>query len=336
MKMTYKAAGVDVQTGDRLSHLAKTIAQSTYRPEIWETHGIATFSAKFKAFKEPLLLGATDGVGTKLKIAFAAGEHRSVGIDVVAMCVNDLVRRGAEPLFFLPYIAMNKLKPAVIKQIMQGITRGCRKAGCAIIGGETAELSDIYKLGEYDLAGTAVGIVEKRKIITGDKIRHGDSIIGIASSGLHSNGFTLVRKVVLGKYKLADTPLELRGNSIEEELLTPTEIYVKPILKLLKLNAEIHGIAHITGGGILGKLGSIIAKQLTAHIKSDSWIQPPIFSLIQKLGNIEEKEMYRTFNMGLGMILIIRESDLTKLDDLGQKYYVIGRIEKGTQPVMLH
>lgn len=327
--LIYKQAGVDIKKGDQASFQSFLLARKTYRKEVREISGIPVFSARFAEYKNPCFLGATDGVGTKLKIAFASGIHSTVGIDLVAMSVNDLIRRGAEPLIFLPYLATSKIIPEVAKEIAMGIVEGCQQAGCTILGGETAELPDFYKRGEYDLAATAIGIVDREKIITGEKIKEGDQILALPSSGLHSNGFSLVRKVLLPTFALNDKVPELGGKTLALELLTPTRIYVKSILSLLKKGIEIHGLAHITGGGIISKLGKIIPKNLSAKINKKAWQPQPIFSLIQKTGKVEEEEMFRTFNMGLGIILVVPR-ELTKkiLKKLPQAIYV-GEIVRG-------
>ncbi len=335
MKKTYKQAGVDIQKGDAASHIAANLSKKTFRSEIEEIQGIPAFSAQFGNYKHPYLLGATDGVGTKLKIAYEAGVHNTVGIDLVAMCVNDLVRRGAEPLFFLPYLGIQKINTETTTHIMEGIVEGCKQANCSIIGGETAELTDIYKQGEYDLAGTAVGVVEKENIITGKTIRENDTLLAIPSSGLHSNGYSFVRKTLLPKFSLSDTIPDLATKTLAEELLAPTRIYVKEILLLLRQNIEIHGIAHITGSGIYGKLGKIIPHGLSAVVNRNSWRPHDIFGLIQKTGNIDEEEMYHTFNMGVGMILAVPEDSVKKIQILIPEIIIIGNIQKGNSPIII-
>lgn len=335
MKNTYKQAGVDIRAGDIASHTAANLAKKTFRNEVEEIQGIPAFSAQLSDYAHPYLLGATDGVGTKLKIAYESVIHNTVGIDLVAMCVNDLARQGAEPLFFLPYLGIQKIDTTVTASIMEGIVEGCKQAHCSIIGGETAELTDIYKQGEYDLAGTAVGVVEKENIITGKTIRENDALLAIPSSGIHSNGYSLVRKTLLPKFLLSDTIPELGTKTLAEELLTPTRIYVKEILSLLKQNIEIHGIAHITGSGIYGKLGKIIPEGLTAFIQKHSWNPQPIFGLIQKTGNIDEEEMFHTFNMGVGMILVVPEDSVKKIQALISEAITVGGIQKGNNSVVI-
>lgn len=302
---TYKDSGVDIEAGDVASQSAKQQSRQTYRPEVTEIGGIAAFDARFGTYKSPLLLGATDGVGTKLKIAIELEKHDTIGIDLVAMCVNDLVRRGAEPLVFLPYVAMQKIVPEIAQQIMEGVVAGCQLANCSIIGGETAELTDIYQQDEYDLAATAVGVVEKTDLISGDAITRGDVVIGVPSSGIHSNGYTLVRKLLLSKYSLLDKPELLRERALGEVLLTPTRIYVRDVLAVLRAGVPVHGIAHITGSGLPGKLGAIIPEGYTAQLKPSTWERHPIFTLIQQEGQIAEEEMYQALNMGIGMCLVV-------------------------------
>ncbi len=342
--MTYKDAGVDISEGERLVSLIKPLAKSTYTGGV--IGGIGgfggAFSGNFKGIKNPVLISGTDGVGTKLKIAFMADKHDSIGIDLVAMCVNDIVTTGARPLFFLDYFSTGSLQAKKAAAVVRGIARGCKDAGCALIGGETAEMPGLYNKGEYDLAGFSVGVVDKSKIIDGKKIRPGDAIIGIASSGLHSNGYSLARKVIFDelKLKLSDRPKGLR-KTIGSELLTPTRIYVKTVLKLtaqLKLKA----ISHITGGGIIENIPRVLPKDTKAVIEKGSWPILPIFSIIQKGGNIDEKEMLRAFNCGIGMVLIVAKRDaektLGKLEALGERAYLIGTVEerkKGQHAVKL-
>lgn len=331
--LTYKQVGVDRLKGDRVSQAAFRLARATYRSEVRQLGGLPAFSAVFRRYRQPFLLGASDGIGTKLKIAFALGMHRTVGIDLVAMSVNDLVRWGAEPIIFLPYLAMAKIEPRITRQINQGITVGCRLANCSILGGETAEMGDFYQPGEYDLAGSAIGLVEKDRLITGKQIRPGDQILALPSSGLHSNGYTLARKVLLSAYSLTDCLPELPGKTLGEELLTPTKIYVRPILKLLKAGVPIHGLAHITGGGLIDKLGKIIPQGLTARILPETLPVLPIFSLIQKRGKIGVREMYHTFNMGVGMVLILPEKSVPQVKRKVSQVLRIGEIKKGSKAV---
>ena len=342
MALTYKTAGVDITKGDKLIDIIKPFARSTFRKEV--IADIGSFGAFFKLdlskYKNPVLVSSTDGVGTKLKIAFMLKKHDTVGIDLVAMCVNDILTSGAEPLFFLDYFATGKLSTKTAADVIKGIANGCKMAGCSLIGGETAEMPGLYNEGEYDLAGFSVGIVERNKIIDGSGIRSGDIIIGLSSNGLHSNGYSLARKLFLGikKYKPNKFIREL-NHTIGEELLKPTRIYVKSILPFLK-TFKIKGMAHITGGGITENLPRIIPEGsgLGAVIKKVSWPVHKIFDIIQTSGNISDKEMYRTFNMGIGFILVVSKADvmkiIKKLHSLGEKAFVIGHIEKGCTGVL--
>jgi len=327
---SYKAAGVNVETGDEASQRAARLARSTYRPEVSEMAGVAFFDGRFARYNEPLLIGGSDGVGTKLKIAFATGRHNTVGIDLVAMSVNDLIRRGGEPLVFLPYFATSKLDPIIAEQVAEGIAEGCRRANCSIIGGETAEMPDFYREGEYDLAGTALGVVEKSRVITGEKIEAGDVVLGLASSGLHSNGYSLVRKLLLQKFGLDDQPAELGGATLAEALLEPTRIYVKPILQALEARAPLQGLAHITGGGLYRKLGKIIPPGLQVEYELDSWERPPIFALIERVGPVSQAEMFGTFNMGIGFAVVVPAAEVSSVTQLfeqaGEKVFRIGKI----------
>jgi phosphoribosylformylglycinamidine cyclo-ligase len=333
MAITYKDAGVDIDAGDLFVRKIKQYVKSTFRPEVM-TH-IGGFGGLFalKKYKDPVLVSGTDGVGTKLKIAFLTKRHDTVGIDLVAMCVNDIIVQGAEPLFFLDYFATGKLKPREHTDIVKGIAAGCKQSGCALIGGETAEMPSFYGEDEYDLAGFAVGVVEKRKIIDGSKIKPGDRLIGLASSGLHSNGYSLVRKVLLeaSGYTVNDILPEL-GKPLGEVLLTPTRIYAKTIMALLK-EFDIRGMAHITGGGITENMPRTLPKGAQALIGKGTWDIHPIFKLIQKKAGVDDEEMYRDFNMGIGMIIVVpakqAEAIMKKAKRLGEKAYLIGEIVKG-------
>jgi phosphoribosylformylglycinamidine cyclo-ligase len=337
MAITYKDAGVDIDAGDLFVRKIKPYVKSTFRPEVL-TH-IGGFSGLFalKRYRNPVLVSGTDGVGTKLKIAFLMNKHNTVGIDLVAMCVNDIIVQGAEPLFFLDYFATGKLKPLVHSDIVKGIAAGCRQSGCALIGGETAEMPSFYADDEYDLAGFVVGVVEKRKIIDGSKIKPGNVLIGLASSGLHSNGFSLVRKVLLesSAYTVRDVLPEL-GASLGDVLLKPTRIYAKTILSLLK-EFDILGMAHITGGGITENIPRMLPQGVAAIIHKGTWDIPHIFSLIQDAAGVNDREMYRDFNMGIGMVIIIparqAKTVMSRADKLGEKTYLIGEIVKGKQVV---
>ena len=331
-RMTYKGAGVDIDAGNKFVELIRPLVRKTFRPEVITDIGGfgGLFSFPTEKFKNPVLVSSTDGVGTKLKVAFMVGKHDTVGIDLVAMCVNDIVVQGAEPLFLLDYLAMGKLSLEVSTKIVAGVARGCLEAGCALIGGETAEMPTFYKKGEYDLAGFAVGVVERDKMIDGSSISVGDKLIGMASSGLHSNGYSLARKVLFETMSLKPKDrVEGLRRTVGEEMLQPTRIYVKAILNLIR-DFPIRGIAHITGGGITDNLPRIIPQGCMAVIRKRSWSIPPIFELIQEGGRVPEKEMFRTFNNGIGMILAVppKEADeiLKRLNGLNEKAYLIGEI----------
>ncbi len=335
-KVTYKEAGVNIDEGLRLVRFIKPIVRSSYRKEvIGDIGGFgALFSARFKDLKDPVLVSSTDGVGTKLMVAFMADRHDTVGVDLVAMSVNDILVSGAEPLFFLDYVATGKLDAARTYRIIKGIARGCQAAGCALVGGETAEMPGIYKHGEYDLAGFAVGVVDRKKIIDGSRIRPGDSIIGLASSGLHSNGYSLARKVIFDILGLdmASTP-EGFTSDIGSALLTPTRIYVKPVLKLIK-EFDVLGLVHVTGGGFTDNIPRVLPEGLKAVIRKGSWPVPKIFDLIQSGGGIDDAEMLRTFNCGIGLVMIVRARDEAavkkRLKALKERAYTIGKIEAKT------
>ncbi|MDI6603781.1 MAG: phosphoribosylformylglycinamidine cyclo-ligase [Thermoanaerobacteraceae bacterium] len=336
--MKYKDSGVNIDEGNKFIEMIKPLAKTTIREGV--LNGIGGFGAlmEIKNYKKPVLVSGTDGVGTKLKIAFMMNKHDTIGIDLVAMCVNDIVVSGAEPLFFLDYFATGKLISEVGVEVVRGITEGCRQAGCALIGGETAELPGMYNDGEYDLAGFAVGIVEKDAIITGEGIKEGDVLLGLKSSGIHSNGYSLVRKVLFDKNKMSvdDYVAEL-GTTLGDVLLTPTRIYVNSIKALKGLS--IKGIAHITGGGFLENIPRIFKEGISAKIKKDSWEIPEIFKFLQKMGDIEDTEMYRTFNMGIGMVLVLAPEDAQEAIDrfkkAGDTSYIIGEITKGNKGVII-
>lgn len=337
-RYSYKDAGVDVDKGDDFVRSIKSMVEGTFRSDVLTKLGgfAGCVSLNLQQYKKPVLVSSTDGVGTKLKIAFAMDRHDTVGIDLVAMCVNDIIVIGAKPLFLLDYLATSKLDPDRAKKVLEGIVKGCMEAECSLLGGETAEMPGFYKKGEYDLAGFVVGILDEDQMIDGSSIKVGDRLIGIASSGLHSNGFSLVRKVLLEHHKL-----DLRkrvaeiGETLGEALLRPTRIYVKTLLDLLR-NFSLHGMAHITGGGITGNLPRILPKGCKAVIRKGTWDMPPIFPFIQERGEISEDEMYKTFNNGLGMILAIpsqdSESVVARLQALGEKGFIIGEIVKADKP----
>jgi phosphoribosylformylglycinamidine cyclo-ligase len=331
-RITYKDAGVDIAAGNSFVSMIKPLVKSTFRPEVMTDIGGfgGLFSLNTAKYKSPVLVSGTDGVGTKLKIAFMADFHETVGIDLVAMCVNDIVVQGAEPLFFLDYLATGRLLPEKAASIVKGIAEGCRQAGCALIGGETAEMPGFYADGEYDLAGFAVGVVDRDNIIDGSGIAVGNRLIGIASSGLHSNGYSLARKLVFERMGLAiDSQLPGTGRTVAEELLTPTRIYIRSILNLLK-DHTINGIAHITGGGLLENIPRILPKGCRAAVHLSRWERPVLFDILRDAGNVEREEMYRTFNMGIGMVLAVAEQDvedmIDRLNGLGERAWVIGEI----------
>lgn len=333
--LTYKSAGVDIDEGERLVERIRPLVRKTFRPEVMTNIGSfnALFKLNLKGYREPVLVSGTDGVGTKLKIAFMTGKHNTVGIDLVAMCVNDIITSGAEPLFFLDYFATGGLKSATASQIINGIVKGCREAGCSLIGGETAEMPGFYRDGEYDLSGFAVGIVEKRRIVDGSSIKPGDVIIGIASTGLHSNGFSLVRKIFFERKKMkVDSYIPALRTTLGNELLRPTRIYVKAV-KELKEKVTMKGMAHITGGGIPGNIPRILPKGIRARILQSTWRIPNLFSLIQSNGNISDHEMRRTFNMGVGFAIVLGKSSaseaITLLRKNRFKAYIIGVTEEG-------
>lgn len=343
MVKDYKDAGVDINLANQIIQEIKPLISKTYVPGI--LGGIGGFGGLFslteQRYKEPVLVSSTDGVGTKLKIkiAFALNKHDSVGIDLVAMCVNDIITCGAKPLFFLDYISMGKLSKERVIDLIKGIVKGCKIAGCALLGGETAEMPDFYPEGEYDLAGFAVGMVEKNKIVDGKEIKEGDLVIGLASNGLHSNGFSLVRKVLFesNKYKIEEkiSPFKM---SLGEELLVPTKIYVQPILHISE-KYKILGIAHITGGGIIENIPRVLPEGVSIQIDQKSWPKPYIFSLIQKEGKISNEEMYRTFNMGIGMILIVSDNEALKITEelelIDCDSYIIGKVIKGNKQIII-
>jgi phosphoribosylformylglycinamidine cyclo-ligase len=333
---TYRDAGVDIDAGDQFVDRIKPLVRSTFRPEVLTDLGGfgGLFGLQAGKYKEPVLVSGTDGVGTKLKIAFMMDKHDTVGIDLVAMCVNDIVVSGAEPLFFLDYFATGKLSLSKAQEVVKGVAEGCRQAGCALIGGETAEMPSFYPDGEYDLAGFAVGVVDRAKLIDGRHIVPGDAVIGLASSGLHSNGYSLARRVLFeqAKFTVASRLDELDG-SLGEVLLRPTRIYAKQILALIE-QFPIKGIAHITGGGITENLPRVFPKRVRARITHTAWSVPPIFEMMRRLGGIDREEMYRVFNMGIGLILVVPPHSvsgvLARATALGDRGWVIGEIVSST------
>ncbi len=332
MSITYRDSGVDIEEGDRLVRMIAPLARATQRGEVLEgVGGFASLVALPSGYRAPVLVAGTDGVGTKLKIAFLTGQHSSIGQDLVAMCANDVACTGAEPLFFLDYYGTGKLDADAAAQVVAGIAQGCKLAGCALVGGETAELPGFYAQGEYDLAGFCVGVVERDEIVDGKAVRPGDAIVGLASSGLHSNGYSLARKVLLEHLGL---PLdhEIEGRNLGEILLAPTYIYARHVFELRKSGLEIRAMAHITGGGIPGNLPRTLPEGVRAVVHRDAWEVPTIFRRIQEGGNVADDEMYRTFNMGVGFTLVVPadsvETALEQLAARGLTAFRIGEIEE--------
>ena len=341
MSITYKDSGVDKEAGYNQVQMIKGLIKKTHTPGVLSDIGgfAGLFQLDIENYKEPVLVSGTDGVGTKLMIAFMMDKHDTIGEDCVAMCVNDILCQGAKPLFFLDYIATGKLIPEKMASVVEGVSNGCIKSDCALIGGETAEMPGMYKEDEYDLAGFAVGLVDKEKIITGAKIEQGDILIGLPSSGIHSNGYSLVRKIVFDKMKMdVDTFIPELESTLGEEIIKPTRIYKDPVYSLVE-NFNIKGISHITGGGFYENIPRMIADGLTAHIDTSIIDTPEIFKLLQKWGNIETKEMYSTFNMGVGMVLVVSKDDLgpisKALEEKDEKYYILGDIRKGNEGLIL-
>ncbi len=337
----YKEAGVDIDAGNEAVQLMKQHVARTMRPEVkTDLGGFGGLFALKGDYKNPILVSGTDGVGTKVKIAQEVDKHDTIGIDLVAMSVNDIAVQGAEPLFFLDYIATGKLIPEQVEQLVAGIAEGCVQAGCALIGGETAEMAGMYGNGEYDLAGFAVGIVEEEKVVTGEKIEAGDVIIGLASNGLHSNGFSLVRHLLFTKNSYhINAFVPSLDNTLGAELMKPTRIYVKTVLALLK-RYNIKGMAHITGGGLIENIPRILPDNLQAKIKLSSWEAPKIFKLLGELGEMDDYNLYRTFNMGIGYILVVSKEDAAEIvklaEELGETATVIGKITKGDKGIVLN
>ncbi|HTD06919.1 phosphoribosylformylglycinamidine cyclo-ligase [Undibacterium sp.] len=328
VSLSYRDAGVDMVAGDALVEAIKPFAKRTMREGVMA--GIGGFGAMFeigKKYKEPVLVSGTDGVGTKLKLAFHLNRHDTVGIDLVAMSVNDILVQGAEPLFFLDYFACGKLDVPSATDVIKGIAFGCEQAGCALIGGETAEMPSMYPDGEYDLAGFAVGAVEKSKIIDGSKIAPGDVILGLASSGIHSNGFSLVRKII--EVSQPDLNSDFHGRTLADALMAPTRIYVKPLLALMD-SMEVKGMAHITGGGLVENVPRVLRDNLTAVLHKDAWVMPPLFTWLQQHGGVADAEMHRVFNCGIGMVVIVSQENadaaLAQLQAAGETVTRIGEI----------
>ncbi len=338
--MDYKNAGVDIEAGYQSVELMKKYVKETMRPEV--LGGLGGFSGAFslgaiKNMEKPTLVSGTDGVGTKLKLAFIMDKHDTVGIDCVAMCVNDIACAGGEPLFFLDYIACGKNYPEKIATIVKGVADGCKQAGAALIGGETAEMPGFYPLDEYDLAGFAVGVVDEKDLITGENIKPGDTLIGIASSGVHSNGFSLVRRIFDMTGESLKTYYDELGTTLGEALLAPTKIYVKALKSVKEAGVTVKGCSHITGGGFYENIPRMLPEGVHAVVRKESYEVPAIFKLMQKTGGLEEKMMYNTYNMGLGMVLAVDPSDADKtvatLEAAGEKAFVVGSVEAGEKGV---
>ncbi|HET7175297.1 MAG TPA: phosphoribosylformylglycinamidine cyclo-ligase [Gammaproteobacteria bacterium] len=335
--LTYRDAGVDIDAGDELVERIKPAAKRTLRPEV--LGGLGGFGALVELptrYRHPVLVSGTDGVGTKLKLAIDSGRHGGIGTDLVAMCVNDVVVQGAEPLFFLDYYATGRLDVDMAAEVITGIAKGCELAGCALVGGETAELPGMYQGQDYDLAGFAVGVVEKEKIIDGSKVKAGDAIIGLASSGPHSNGYSLIRKVLA--VSGAQFEQRLEGRALIEVLMEPTRIYVKSLLKLLE-QVPVHAFAHITGGGLTENIPRVLPEGHGVVLDSKSWPRPAVFEWLMQEGNVPLPEMYRTFNMGLGMVACVAEADAARsleiLAAAGEQAWCVGRVEAGSDGVVI-
>ncbi|MCQ2134462.1 MAG: phosphoribosylformylglycinamidine cyclo-ligase [Bacteroidales bacterium] len=342
MAVSYEKAGVNLEAGYEVVRRIKQHVASTQRTG--SMGNIGSFGGMFDlstlGIKEPVLVSGTDGVGTKLKIAFAMDKHDTIGIDAVAMCVNDVLAQGAEPLIFLDYVAIGHNIPAKVEAIVAGVAEGCRQAGCALVGGETAEMPGMYSDGEYDIAGYTTGVVEKSKLIDGSKVKVGDVLVGIASTGVHSNGFSLVRKIVAdAKVALDATPEEFGGKTVGETLLTPTRIYVKQVLDVIR-NCDVHGVAHITGGGFDENIPRILMDGQAIEVNEGSWEILPVFKMLEKWGGVPHREMFNIFNMGIGMVLAIDESEAQKAIDIlashSEKASVIGKIVEGDKTVKIN
>lgn len=340
MSEAYKKAGVDIAAGNEAVERMKKHVKRTFRPEVMADLGGfgGLFSLNKEKYEEPVLVSGTDGVGTKLKLAFAMDKHDTIGIDAVAMCVNDIIVQGAEPLFFLDYLACGKVVPEKIEAIVAGISEGCVQSGCALIGGETAEMPGMYSEEEYDIAGFTVGIVDRKKMIDGQSIAPGDAVLGLASSGIHSNGFSLVRRLLLEEagYSLQDELAELGGAKLGDVLLEPTKIYVKSALKLIE-QVNVKGMAHITGGGFIENIPRVLPEGVNVDIEYGSWPILPIFELMQQKGSITNRDMFTTFNMGIGLVVVVpaeqAEEALRIANELGEKAYRIGTVTEGDRIV---
>lgn len=350
--VSYEQSGVNIDANDAMVEQIHRHVASTFGQRVMELKG--GFAGMFRLdydeklfkrnYKNPVLVACTDGVGSKVQLAAKMKKYDTVGIDLVAMSVNDMLVQGAEPLFFLDYLGVHKLQPAIIAQMVKGVAAGCRQADCALLGGETAEMPDTYRRDDFDMAGFAVGVVERKKIIAAQNVRAGDVILGLGSNGVHSNGFTLIRNICFKQadLKMEDKPATLNGQTLGEALLEPTRIYVQPIVKLLgqyKVKQVVHGMAHITGGGLVGNVPRVLPKNCNAVIKKSSWPKHSVFTFLQEAGPVEEEEMYRVFNMGIGFVLLVAEdfasSIAKKLKRYGEKVYNIGRVTTGSGKVVL-
>ena len=332
--ITYADAGVDIDAGNKAVELMKDSVRATYRPEvIGDLGGFGGLFALGNKYQDPVLVSGTDGVGTKLKIAFLMDRHDTIGQDAVAMCVNDILVQGAEPLFFLDYIATAKVDSQKIADIVKGVANACKESGCALIGGETAEMAGFYAKDEYDIAGFSVGVVERSKMITGNKVKAGDVLLGLPSTGVHSNGFSLVRKICFEAQGFTEF-----GKTLGEELLTPTRLYPKTLLPMIK-KFDLHGMVHITGGGFYDNIPRILPADCDAEVHADAWEVPAVFQKLQEWGNVPVKEMYRTFNMGVGMVLVVdpAEADAvrTHLKENGETFYELGHVVPGTKKTVM-
>lgn len=340
-RMTYRDAGVDIDAGNESVSLIKDAVRATYRSEVMGDLGGfgGLFALNTKDYKEPVLVSGTDGVGTKLRLAFLLNKHDTIGQDAVAMCVNDILVQGAEPLFFLDYLAVGKLEPMQVAEVVTGVARACKESGCALIGGETAEMAGFYPIGEYDIAGFSVGVAERSKLITPARVKAGDVLLGLPSSGVHSNGYSLVRKIVFERKGFkGDEYIEELGQTIGEELLTPTRLYPRICLPLIR-EFDIHGMVHITGGGFYENIPRALPDHMGAEVNGAAWTIPPVFRLLQEWGNVDWTEMYRTFNMGIGMVLIVSSDEADRitaqLNAQNETVYHIGHVTEGAHEVVI-
>lgn len=340
-RMTYRDAGVDIDAGNESVSLIKDAVRATYRSEVMGDLGGfgGLFALNTKDYKEPVLVSGTDGVGTKLRLAFLLNKHDTIGQDAVAMCVNDILVQGAEPLFFLDYLAVGKLEPIQVAEVVTGVARACKESGCALIGGETAEMAGFYPIGEYDIAGFSVGVAERSKLITPARVKAGDVLLGLPSSGVHSNGYSLVRKIVFERKGFkGDEYMEELGQTIGEELLTPTRLYPRICLPLIR-EFDIHGMVHITGGGFYENIPRALPEHMGAEVNGAAWTIPPVFRLLQEWGNVDWTEMYRTFNMGIGMVLIVSSDEAdritARLNAQNETVYHIGHVTEGAHEVVI-